>query len=142
MASSCFQYTNIPAVLSEFLGEYLRTIEHPRLAIKINKIHDKDFVKNRLKDYLAKIKVRYPNPPMMFLSNAIKSDIRLLYKNLGKTPIGCLSDKMQVNALIMMVWYTKVGNTKGDRDWILREFYKQYAYAYTAVKFNRLRKIQ
>lgn len=139
MASMVYQHVNLPQYISSYLGHYLHGINNPRSTRSIEEHHGKDYVKLKLKDYLRKLKVRYNHPPLQFIANAVKSDIKQLHKKLINTPMGSLSDQLQVNTVVLLVWYTKVGNTKGDRDWLLREFYRQYAYVYTAVKYNRIR---
>lgn len=122
---------NTPTIISDYLGRYLRSVEFTdkhlpaaRLALKLG---------------WKSIQEEYREPKLEYLSERNKDFIRQQFKRLQHTPTHGMVDTLEINSIVLIELYTTVSNVKGDREWLLQEFRKQYRFVYTAIKYGPIR---
>lgn len=122
---------NTPTIISDCLGRYLRSVEFTdkhlpaaRLALKLG---------------WKSIQEEYRDPKLEYLSERNKDFIRQQFKRLQHTPTHGMVDTLEINSIVLIELYTTVSNVKGDREWLLQEFRKQYRFVYTAIKYGPIR---
>lgn len=122
---------NTPTIISDYLCRYLRSVEFTdkhlpaaRLALKLG---------------WKSIQEEYREPKLEYLSERNKDFIRQQFKRLQHTPTHGMVDTLEINSIELIELYTTVSNVKGDREWLLQEFRKQYRFVYTAIKYGPIR---
>lgn len=122
---------NTPTIISDYLSRYLRSVEFTDKYLPAARL--------ALKREWKSVQEEYRDPKLEYLSERNKDFIRQQFKRLQHTPTHGMVDTLEINSIVLIELYTTVSNVKGDREWLLQEFRKQYRFVYTAIKYGPIR---
>lgn len=118
-------------IVVEYLGRYLRSIlftDKHLASARLALVHEWKLIKEE-----------YKYPTLDYLSERNKDFIKQQYKRLLYTPAHGMVDTLEVNATVLLELYSTVSNTRGDQEWLLREFTRQYRFVYSVIKYGRIK---
>lgn len=130
---------NTPTIISDYLSRYLRSVEFTDKYLPAARLALKREWKSVQEEYRDPKQEEYRDPKLEYLSERNKDFIRQQFKRLQHTPTHGMVDTLEINSIVLIELYTTVSNVKGDREWLLQEFRKQYRFVYTAIKYGPIR---